>query len=491
MGNVIESAWNATLLKCVLGAVSAISGWILNFGRNIAFRPEKTLRPADTAELLRLLQENSRQRMRSRGALHSWSPIIETAGVLFDLREFAWVRVVPGAQPRVRVGAGCTLRRLLCELAHEGFTLPTLGAIKAQTVAGAVATGTHGSGKPSLSHFVESVTFAHLDAGGTAQITRVDWRTREAAALPAARCALGSMGVVVELELAIVPRYRIKESVRKFQSLDQALAGWDSKRWPLTQFALVPWSWVYVVYRRKTSAADGWRLRLRAFIARIYLLLTQDVGLHVLLRVLLVLRLVLRDWFIRRFFRKCLPRMIREMRRVDDSVSILTMHHDWFRHVEMELFIPEPQIDEAVTQIRELIELAGERKPCSPAFAAELRARGLEDAVRSLAGTYTLHYPLFFRRVEEDDALMSMASRSSRRHAWITVSFFTYRCRDTGYARLCEVVARCMIELHGARVHWGKFFPITAVAARGAYPGAQEFERVCLDQDPNRLFWYG
>jgi len=41
-------------------------------------------------------------------------------------------------------------------------TLPTLGVIKRQTISGAVSTGTHGSGRPSLSHFVTGVRIGGL-----------------------------------------------------------------------------------------------------------------------------------------------------------------------------------------------------------------------------------------------------------------------------------------------------------------------------------------
>jgi hypothetical protein len=61
----------------------------------------------------------------------------------------------------VRVGAGCTLQTLLDKLhAATDQTLPTFGAVKKQTIAGAISTGTHGSGLQSLSHFVTNVRIA-------------------------------------------------------------------------------------------------------------------------------------------------------------------------------------------------------------------------------------------------------------------------------------------------------------------------------------------
>jgi FAD/FMN-containing dehydrogenase len=462
-----------------------------NFGRNITIRDPVIHRPANPAELLRILQAHATDRIRCLGALHSWSPIIATQGVALKIGELAATFTVDAEARRVCVDAGWSLKRLLCNLKSAGWTLPTIGAIKKQTVAGAVATGTHGSGRPSLSHYVERVTLAYFDHEGQARTTVID----SGDDLLAARCALGSMGVVTALELAIVPRYRVKESVRKFTSLDRATAGWNSRQWPLTQFALIPWSWIYLVSRRKVSTADGGWLRLRAWVCRMWLMISQDWGMHALLCALL-------RWFsdanVRSFFRCVLPRLVLEgPRRVDDSVSVLTNHHEWFRHVEMEIFIPAAQLAAAVAQIRELIELAGEGRPCSAGFAATLQAAGLDAHVQSLGGTYTLHYPLFFRRIETDDTLVSMASEDDPPAGeWVSVSVFTYRRSDpfanTAFDRFAATIARCMMTLHRARLHWGKYRPstITVQELRATYPRFAEFERICGRYDPARQFWY-
>jgi len=70
----------------------------------------------------------------------------------------------------VRVGAGCTLQLLDKLHATTDQTLPTLGAVKKQTIAGAISTGTHGSGRQSLSHFVANVRIAAYDSAGRATI---------------------------------------------------------------------------------------------------------------------------------------------------------------------------------------------------------------------------------------------------------------------------------------------------------------------------------
>jgi FAD/FMN-containing dehydrogenase len=434
--------------------------------------------------VLAILARHPNLPIRCRGSLHAWSPVAATGGVLLDLGELHRVEILPGGAG-VRVGAGCPLGKLLAELRRRGLTLPTLGVIKLQTVAGATATGTHGSGTPSLSHFITRVKLAHLDASGHPQVKVIDAGDE----LRAARCSLGAMGVVLELDFAVVPRYRVEESIRKSVSLIEALDGWRDGGWPLSQFALLPWCWTYLVYCRKVSTADGLWLRFKAWICRLWLLLTIDLGLHAALRGLLGARVNGKG--MRRFFR-LLPRLlVIEPHRVADSESVLTLNHHWFRHVEMELFVPLVRLPQAISQLRELVEIAaGERRACSMGFGAELEAASLSAEVDALHGTFTLHYPLVFRRIENDDTLLSMASTSERPGDWVSIGLFTYGAADSRYRDFCRVVARCMMRSHGARLHWGKYFPVPLQEARAGYPRYTRFRELCRAYDPEGRFAY-
>jgi FAD/FMN-containing dehydrogenase len=467
---------------------------VRNFGRNVEIRPVAHERPGHLSELRALLETQKGQKtpIRCRGALHSWSHIIDTQGLLVDTRTLDWVEFRPGATPRVKVGGGCTLRRLLDELRKHGMTLPTLGANDRQTIAGAVASGTHGSGKPSLSHFVESVTLLSFENGEVqTHIIAADKERspQSSERLRAARCALGALGIVIELELRVIRRYRIVQSVRKFQSLDRAVAGWNDKRWPLQQFALFPYSWTYVVYRRRVSAKNGLCVRLCAWKARLKRALIEDRIFHWLL----VAALFLGRWRngLVRDFIKGAPRWITETRHVDESDRMLVMRHDHVRYVEMELFIPESRIRQAVAQLKRLVEIAAGLDSGDLAFAAEL---GVDQAhLHRLRGSYTLHYPLFFRRVDQDDTLVSMASAAEplvgyEPEEWVSVSFVTYRCNDVAYERFSGLVADCMTRLHGARLHWGKFYPSGLKEIRSSYPCWEHFESVRRELDPDGRF---
>lgn len=94
----------------------------------------------------------------------------------------------------VRVGAGCRLQDLLDWL-HERTdrTLPTLGAIKKQTIAGAISTGTHGSGRQT--HYVARIRAAVFDAPSGQPAIR---EFSEGPELEAARFLLGNCFAIWE-----------------------------------------------------------------------------------------------------------------------------------------------------------------------------------------------------------------------------------------------------------------------------------------------------
>jgi hypothetical protein len=89
------------------------------------------------------------------------------------------------------------------------MTLPARGTIKLQTIAGAISTGTHGSGRSGLSHYIDAVRVAAYDPAGNAKV--FDFRGRRGAA----RGAHGARrdGVVLRRQAARRARYFIEQSL--------------------------------------------------------------------------------------------------------------------------------------------------------------------------------------------------------------------------------------------------------------------------------------
>lgn len=206
----------------------------VNFGGNQRWYTRR-YQPSSEAEVLDILARHSGQTIRVLGSKHSWSNIAADAAVSIDMSRLDGVELIErNGEPVVRVGAGCRLQDLLDWL-HERTdrTLPTLGAIKKQTISGAISTGTHGSGRQSLSHYVARIRAAVFDAASGQPAIR---EFSEGPELKAARCGLGCMGVILAVELPTVRKFKIAETVRIRQNLDEILGLYADQ--PLTQFFL-------------------------------------------------------------------------------------------------------------------------------------------------------------------------------------------------------------------------------------------------------------
>ncbi|HUQ71506.1 MAG TPA: FAD-binding protein, partial [Planctomycetaceae bacterium] len=171
-------------------------GVIHNFGRNVAFRPQVVLTPRTEAEVLHGLSQHRGRRIRIVGRLHSWSEAARSDDVLLDLRHLNQVQTERRPDGVwATVSAGCQIKRLLAELEQQAdVTLPSLGLVTEQSIAGAISTGTHGSGKHSLSHYISEVRVATYDATTGEPVIRT---ISDGPELRAARCSLGGLGVIL------------------------------------------------------------------------------------------------------------------------------------------------------------------------------------------------------------------------------------------------------------------------------------------------------
>lgn len=453
---------------------------IENFGGNLRFTPTAFYTPKSEAEVLEILNRHRGQPIRVMGRLHSWSQAAETQGVLLDLRELRSVKVVhaEGAD-RAVVGAGCQIKQVLKELERQGgWTLPSIGLITEQTIAGAISTGTHGSGRHSISHYVQSARIACYDkATGQGIIREVSQGT----ALEAARCSLGCLGVLLSVTISCRKQYRIEEHLRQYDTLKEVIAA--ETDYPLQQFFLIPWSWNYQAqHRRETEAPRSWLARLY----RAYWFLNIDLGMHVLLYS--AVRIFRSQKLARFLYRHVLPKLaIRRWRVVDHSQSMLVMEHELFRHIEMELFVQAPMLEPALEFVKAVLIHAAGESPTLPTLLVEHDAEE-SNQLHELAGCYSHHYPICIRRIVPDDTLISMSSGGNE--SWYAISLISYEnvSRRDGFFRVMRFLAQAMAKRFRARPHWGKLCPLAPNELIGLYDRFGEFREACQEFDPEGVF---
>ncbi|MGI9325988.1 MAG: D-arabinono-1,4-lactone oxidase [Pseudomonadales bacterium] len=163
---------------------------------------------ADASALLRDAAQQGRC-VRATGAGHSHAPLVTNdAGVIVDCSGLSGVIEVNREQRTGRVWAGTPIYALGRPLHDVGLALHNQGDIDRQSLAGAIATGTHGSGARlgNLSSAVLGVTL--IDASGT---QRQCSATQEPDLFQAIRLNLGALGLVTQVQLQLRDSYRLEE----------------------------------------------------------------------------------------------------------------------------------------------------------------------------------------------------------------------------------------------------------------------------------------
>lgn len=447
-----------------------------NFGRNLVIQPTAFYEPADEAEVLAILDRHRGEQIRVVGRLHSWSDAPSGQGVVLNLNRLAQVELrQAGEGAEVVVGAGCQIKSLLARLKEQGWTLPSVGLINEQSIAGTISTGTHGSGRHSLSHYVAAIRVARYDEStGAAIIEQIDAGT----ALQAARCSLGCLGVIVSVTMVCRKQYLIEEHLRDHATLESVLQA--EAQYPLQQFFFNPWSWKFLAQHRRES--PGPRSRL-ARLYRAYWFVTIDICLHLL--ILTPLRLLPGTRTLKFLFRNVIPNsVVRGWKVTDDSASMLVMEHELFRHIEMELFVTRDRLAAALEYVRAVLTVAG-----SSAAAPDVKMDHSEAArLESLRKTYVHHYPICIRRVMPDDTLISASSGLDQDSYAISLISYALPKDRQGFANVMGFLAETMSKRFGARPHWGKFCPLSAQQMVALFPRFHQFRSECERRDPTGVF---
>jgi xylitol oxidase len=193
-----------------------------NWARNVEFHAVRIERPQSIDELRSLVA--SSPKIRALGSGHSFSPVADSAGVLVRLDGLPAVLDVDPAAATVTVGAGLRYADIVEPLHQAGFALANLASLPHISVAGSIATGTHGSGD-GLACLSEAVVGLRL-VGPDGDIVSFS-RAESADDFPGTVVALGSLGIVTELTLRVEPAFDVAQTVYLDVSLDEIAGDWD------------------------------------------------------------------------------------------------------------------------------------------------------------------------------------------------------------------------------------------------------------------------
>ena len=417
---------------------------VRNWAGNEACLPLRVDHPFSTDEVAAIVAgaHREQQRVKVIGAGHSFTPAAMTSGVLLSLDRMRSVRHVDAERGRVTVDAGITLRALADELEAVGLAMPNLGDINVQSVAGAISTATHGTGR-ALGNLATTVVGIEL-VDGTGQVVHCD-EGNDPELLRVARVGVGALGVVTALTLQCVPAFNL-HALETIEQLDDVLADIDTftRSADHTEFYWMPGDGRCQVKRnRRTDEPARPQSRL-AYTRDKYLAENVAFGL--------ACRVGRRFPSLAPSIAKVVASALSERDLIDRSDRIFASPRH-VRFVEMEYGVPLVDLAEAVDRVRHF--------------------------------TRTLSYPVLFPievRVSAADDI-PLSTGFGRESGWVAV----HQYRGAPYEAYFQGVEAIM-DGYGGRPHWGKLHFQTAATLRGRYPEWETFAGERARLDPSGTF---
>jgi FAD-linked oxidoreductase len=414
------------------------------WGGTVSAHPSAVHTPASTEETVALVERalERGERLRPVGSGHSFTSIAAPVDAQVRLDRMSGILGADPAAGTVRVAAGTPLHELNPALERIGLAMVNLGDIDRQTISGAVSTGTHGTGAglTGLAGAVRGLTLV----AGDGSVHRVH-RDRDPDLGRLLAVGLGAYGIVTELELDVMPAYRL----RALEQPEPLAAVLDDAEAIAARHRHFEFYWFphtdRVLTKRNDLAEEGagtplprWRERL------------DD---HLLSNVLFegLNRVVTRRPALAQRINQVSARALSRREFTDASYRVFCTRRE-VRFVESEYAIPRASLGPVLRELDAWIERSGEH----------------------------IAFPVEVRFAAADDVALSTAYRRDSAY----VAIHQYHRRDiTPYLAAFEAI----VAEHDGRPHWGKLHSLDAERLGGLYPRLAEARALRDRLDPHRL----
>ncbi|MER8154038.1 D-arabinono-1,4-lactone oxidase [Streptomyces sp. NPDC094472] len=415
-----------------------------NWAGNVTARPVRSVAPSSTQELAEVVRRAAAEglKVKAVGSGHSFTTAAATDGLLIRPDRMAGVRGLDREAGTVTVAAGTPLRQLNETLSAHGLSLANMGDIMEQTVAGATATGTHGTGRDSASIAAQIKGLELVTADGS--VLRCS-ATENPEIFAAARIGLGSLGVVSAITFAVEPEFLLtaREEPMPF---DRVMADFERLVAENEHFEFYWFPHTGNCNTKRNNRSTG----PAAPVGRVSGWVDDELLSNGIFQV---------ACSVGRAVPATIPGIAKISSRALSARTYTDIPYKVFtsprrvRFLEMEYAVPR---EAAVTVLREL--------------KATVDRSGLR-----------VSFPVEVRTAPADDIPLSTAS--GRETAYIAVHLY----RGTPHRAYFTAAEQIMIA-HGGRPHWGKLHSRDAGYLSGVYPRFGEFTAVRDRLDPDRLF---
>lgn len=382
--------------------------------------------------------------IRLVGAAHSFTPLSETSGTLMTLDNYRGLVSIDSETGDATVRGGTRLRELGPMLAVHGRALINMGDVDPQSIAGAISTGTHGMGH-AMQGLAAMVTGLRM-ALASGDVVWCDADTNPLL-FQAARLGLGTLGIILEVRIKTVPRYRldmteenrpVADTVTRYAHTSGLIDHQELFWFPGTDR-------VCVREMRRVDQSAKRRRRPRA----IHLFETEvinNAGFELMCRIGTAQPRVVPA------INSLVSRLMPSSAMVDDSYAVFAASRR-VRFKESEFAIPTEAFADAFAKLQSV--LASRR--------------------------HDVTFPMEIRRSAADDVWLSTAYQ--RDTVYIAAHMY-HRQQGTEYLRLIQDT---LMEFN-PRPHWGKLHWLDAEYFAAEYPMFEQFTAVRRDVDPTGLF---
>ncbi len=414
-----------------------------NWAGNQKSHPVSIDEPRSVGELSSLVARASSrgEKVKAVGSGHSFTSAAATDGRMVRLDNLTGISHVDHVKNQVTVGAGTRLSELNTLLDAEGLAMANLGDIAYQTVAGAISTSTHGTGK-ALTGLAGQVVAMTLVNGHGEILECSD--TTNSDILDVGRVSVGALGIITEYTLQVVPSFRLR-ALEQPMKLDEVLENIHelAAAHDHFEFFWIPHTrWALTKRNNRTDDALAPLPRVKGWIDKTFM---ENYAFGALCRV-------------GRARPSLIPRLATALpssgsrEYVDQSFKIFASPRI-VRFYEMEHALPVDAVAPALRDIRSMIERKG----------------------------YLLNFPIEVRFTKGDDVPLSTAY--GRDSAYIAVHVYK-GMESEPFFRDVEDILRG----YNARPHWGKMHYRDADELSTLYPRWDEFISLRNRLDPQRTF---
>jgi FAD-linked oxidoreductase len=416
--------------------------WI-NWAGNQQSKPVRIERPASELEVVEVVRRAVAERLRVKvvGSGHSFTGIAVPDEVMVDLTRMNRVVNVDHTRGVITVQAGIVLSDLNAYLELHQLSMPNLGDVTYQTLAGAVSTSTHGTGLQRTGLAAQIRAFKLVTASGEILTCDPEQNTE---IFHCGRVSLGALGVITEVTLNVVPAFnlraveqpmRISHVLDNFAQLIEENDFFEFYWVPHTKWALTKANNV------STDAIDS-PGRFATWYNKMFM---ENYAFGLLCRV-------------GRLFPKLIPKLATILPS-SGRVEYVNVSHRIFsskrlvKFYEMEYSIV---LDSLVPALREVMQMVEDRG-------------------------FTISFPVEVRCTGSDD--IPLSTSTGRRSAYIAVHMF----KGSAYTEYFSAVETILRKYEG-RPHWGKIHNLDASDISSLYPEYQRFIEVRNQLDPEGVF---